>query len=201
MKPLFLVIFLFIYISADAAVVDSMSIMSSDYKLLHISNDHNAGYLYAENYQHQKILIYKSTSAYPPETTFSSEQLDDTDILEIMFNCNKNSYTTCTRYLNRRTSELSPIYTDMIDYNPKNDIIAYYLQDKNLVMISRAFTTCKKPLTYPLKIQQDSEFGVKTQFLPSGDLQLDYTAPHWKDDIKIIHPNYKKLFNDCGGAG
>lgn len=196
MKKIFFGIFLFLYISAHAATTDSMFIIGADYKLLHISNDHNAGYLYAENYQHQKILIYQSNSPYPSNSSFIANQIEGTDILGIFFSCNKKS---CTRLLNRRTNKLSAIYSDILDYNAKNDVVAYYLQDKNIVMISRAFKTCNKPLTYLVKIDRDSYFGIKTKFLSSGGLQLDYEDTSGEDVIKIIHPNYKKLFSDCGG--
>lgn len=197
MKQLFLGISLFVYTSTYAAVVDSMFVMGSDYKLLHITNDHHAGYLYTENYQHQKILIYKSNSPYPPDSTFSSVQLDDTGILEIMFDCGKDY---CVRYLNRRTNELSQIYIDLLDYNPKKDVIAYYIQNQNLIVISRAFKTCKKPLTYPIVLEEDSDFGIKTKFLPNGTLQLDYENPKSEIIIKIIHPDYRKLFRNCGSV-
>ncbi len=190
-------ILLFFFISARAAVIDSMLVSGSDPKLLHISNDHHSGNLYAENYQHQKILIYKFSSPYPIESSFSSEQLDDTDILEIMFACIKNSNDTCTRYLNRRTNQLSQIYTYLLDYNPKKDIIAYYLRDKSLIIISRAFKICNQPLNYPIKLEKDSDFGIKTKFLSTGDLQLDYEAPDGKDILKIIHINYEKLLSRC----
>ncbi|MBS0351637.1 MAG: hypothetical protein JSR33_10735 [Proteobacteria bacterium] len=197
MNKILLGVLLFFLTSAQAAIVDSMLVNGSDPKLLHISNVHHSGYLYAENYQHQKILIYKLSSPYPTESSFSSEQLDDTDILEIMFPCIKNSNNTCTRYLNRRTNKLSQIYVYLLDYNPKKDIIAYYFKDKNLVVISRAFKTCNKPLNYLIKLEENSDFGIKTKFLSTGDLQLDYEASDGKDILKIIRPNYEKLFSIC----
>jgi len=196
-KRSFFWILLLIFTSANAAEVDSMFVGGAAYKLLHISNDHNSGYLYAENYQHKKILVYQSNSPYQPDSTFGSDQLEGTDILDIMFQCNKDM---CTRYLNRRTSELSKIYTNVLDYNGKKDVIAYYLKDKNLVIISRAFKACKNPLIYPVKLEENSDFGIKTKFLPTGGLLLDYEIEGGKDVIKIIQPNYKKLFSNCGSA-
>ncbi|MBS0351666.1 MAG: hypothetical protein JSR33_10880 [Proteobacteria bacterium] len=195
MRQLFLGIFLFFNTSIYAAVVDSMFVMGADYKLLHISNHHCSGYLYAENYQHQKILIYKSDSPYPPDSTFSSNQIDGTDILDIGFNCHKD---TCNRYLNRRTNQLSEIYSSILDYDAKKDVVAFYQKDENKVIISRAFKVCSKPLTYFVKLEEDSDFGIKTKFLSNGGLQLDYEVPDGKDIIKIIHLNYGKLLSDCG---
>lgn len=200
MRLFFSLIILSLFTSIQSAEVNNIMLINGqdpDYKLLSIVNTQNTGYLYAENDQYQKILIYKSSHSYRPQSVFSSAQLDSTDILEVGFECYQ---PVCTRYFNRRTNQLSEIYTDIIDYDPKKDIVAYYLQDKNLVIISRAFKACSKPLTYPLAIQKDSEFGIKTKLMPSGGLQLDYTTPSGKDVIKIIHPNYIKLFKDCGGV-
>lgn len=196
MSQLFFWILLFVFVPAYAVVVDAMFVIGKDAQLLHISNNTHSGYVYAENYQRQKILIYKSNFTYPPDTTFGADQIEGTDILDIMFECNKNNIT-CTRYLNRRTNELSDIYSDVLDYNGKKDVIAYYLRDKNMVIISQAFKPCRKPLTYFLKIEQDSNFGPKTKFLSDATLQLDYETQEGKDIIKIIHPNYRKFLNDC----
>lgn len=189
-----LLILLFGAISANAAIVDSMFVMGIDYKLLHISNDQNSGYLYAENYQHQKILIYKSSFPYPPHSIFSSDQIEGTDILGILFDCNQN---ICTRFLNRRTNELSNIYPDILDYDGKKDVIAYYLRDKSLVVISRAFKACKNPLTSTIKLTNDYEFGSETKFLPNGDLQLGFETETGKYIIKIIHIDLKKFIKNC----
>ncbi|MBS0351811.1 MAG: hypothetical protein JSR33_11640 [Proteobacteria bacterium] len=195
MKQFLLWIFLFIFTSANAAEVDSMFVGGAAYKLLHISNDRNSGYLYAENYQHRKILVYKPHSPYPPDSTFGLNQLDGTDILDIMFQCNKD---ICTRYLNRRTNELSRIYTNILDYDGQKDVIAYYMKDKSLIVINRVFKTCKKPSIYYLKLFPNSDFGIKTQFLKNGDLRLDYAeAKKGNDAIKIIHINYSELLRDC----
>lgn len=194
----FSLITLFIFTSIHAAEVSNTMLIDGqdpDYKLLSIINSQDAGYIYAENNQHQKILIYKSPHPYHPQSVFSSAQLDDTDILEVGFECYK---PVCTRYFNRRTNQLSKIYTNLIDYNPKNDVIAYYFPNKNLIMISRAFKTCKKPLTYPIKLEADSDFGIKTKFLSTGDLQLDYEEPDGKDVLKTIHINEGNLLSHCG---
>lgn len=195
-KQFFFWFFFFISTSTNAAIVDSMFIMGTDYKLLHISNDCRSGYLYAENYQHKKILIYKSNVPYPPNSTFSSDQIESTNILDIGFDCNKY---ICTRYFNRRTNQLSSIYPRILDYDAKKDVVAYYLRDKNLVVINRAFEICKKPLTSVIKLTNGYEFGSETKFLPTGDLQLGYETATGKYVIKIIHIDFRKLFNDCGG--
>ncbi len=194
MSKLLLGLLLCALASAHAATVDSMFVMGTDPKLLHIINDQHAGYLYAENYQHQKTLIYKSNVPYPPDSTFGSDQIEGTDLLDIMFGCQEE---TCTRYLNRRTNQLSKIYNGILDYNAKRDVIAYYLRAKSQIIISRVFKACDKPLKYTLEIERDSNFGPQTKFLAMGGLQLDYETPRGKDIIKIIHPNYEKLFNDC----
>src|ERR1700682_1390449 len=95
MRQLVFWIFLFFFYSTHAVIVDSMFVIGMDSKLVHISNDQHSGYLYAENYQHQKILIYKSHSPYPPNSDFSSDQIEGTDILDVSFDCNKE---ICTRY-------------------------------------------------------------------------------------------------------
>lgn len=192
-------VLLFIFISANAAMVDAMYVGGADYKLLHIANDRNSGYLYAENYKHQKILIYKSNHSYPTNSSFMSEQIDNTDILSIVFECAaETGNRSCNLFFNRRTNKLSAIYPYILDYDGKKDVVAFYVKDKNTVVISRAFKACKNPLNYLIRIEHDSDFGIKTKFLPSGDLQLDYTAQSGRNIIKIIHPDYKKLFNDCG---
>ncbi|MBS0351252.1 MAG: hypothetical protein JSR33_08725 [Proteobacteria bacterium] len=101
MRLFFPLIFLFIFTSIHAAVVNNIMLIDGqdpDYKLLLIINNQNAGYVYAENYQHQKILIYKSPHPYLSHSVFSSAQLDNTDVLEVGFECEK---PTCTRYFNR----------------------------------------------------------------------------------------------------
>ncbi len=175
-----------------------MNINGGSYKLLHIINRNNSGYIYSDNYRHQKILIYKASFPYPPNSVFGSDQIDMTDILSIDFQCNQESNMGCTRFFNRQTDKLSDIYTYILDYNAKKDIVAYYIKDKDLVVISRAFKTCKKPLTYPVRLEENSDFGVKTKFLSTGDLQLDYETPDGKDAFKKIHPDYGKLLSHCG---
>ncbi|MBS0350386.1 MAG: hypothetical protein JSR33_04210 [Proteobacteria bacterium] len=197
MRTIIFLLNLLILTSAHAAIVNSMLINGADYKLLHIVSKNNTGYVYAENNQHQKILIYKSPHPYSPHSVFSINQLENTEILDIIFECDTSF---CSRFLNRQTNQLSDIYYYALDYDAKKDVIAYYLKDKNMLVISRVFKTCKKPLTYLTKLEEDSEFGIKTKFLPSGELQLDYTTPDGKDVIKIIHPNYKKLLSGCGGV-
>lgn len=168
----------------------------ADYKLLHILNSNKFGYVYAENYQHQKILIYKSPHPFPPHSVFSSDQIDGSDILEVFFNCNQGS---CLRFLNRRTNQLSNIYEHIIDYNDKQDIVAYYLRDKNLVIISQAFKPCKKPLTTSIQLPNGYEFSSDTQFLANGNLRLGYETETGKYIVKIISINFKQLHKDCDG--
>ncbi|MBS0351253.1 MAG: hypothetical protein JSR33_08730 [Proteobacteria bacterium] len=76
--------------------------------------------------------------------------------------------------------------------------MAFYEKNKNRIVISRAFKACHEPLTYSIKLGEDSDFGIKTKFLSTGDLQLDYEAPNGKDILRTIHLNYDKLFGNCG---
>lgn len=113
--------------------------------LTHIYNDQT---ITCANYYYSPRSMHSKQPGFP-------------DILDIMFECNKD---ICTRYLNRRTNQLSDIYWDILDYNGKKDVIAYYRKDQDLVIISRAFKTCKKPLTYYLKLFPNSSFGIKLNF-------------------------------------
>ncbi|MBS0351630.1 MAG: hypothetical protein JSR33_10700 [Proteobacteria bacterium] len=195
MKQFLFWIFLLVSTSANAVIVDSMFIIGTDYKLLHISNDQHSGYLYAENYQHQNILIYKSKSPYPPNSNFSTDTIKGTDIIAVSFDCNTE---ICTRYFNRRTNKISSIYSNVLDYNSKKGTVAYYLKNKNLIVINRAFENCKKSLTYSLTIYPNSIFGDKTYFLKNGDLQVDYADTQGNEHgLKIFHINYPKLFDNC----
>jgi len=197
MKKILLGIFLFVYISANAGEMD---VWGSDSQLLHIVNDKNSGYLYAENYQHQKVLVYKSSHPFPLDSSFAAEQTHGTDVLYIVFACEaETGDRSCARFFNRRTNKLSPIYGDILDSDDKKDIVAFYVKDKSMVVVSRAFKTCKKPLTYPVVLDKDSDFGIKTKFLSNGTLQLDYENPKGEIILKIIQPDYKKLFRNCGG--
>ncbi len=195
MKKFLPLILLFIFVSIKAMTIDSMFVIGMDAKLLHISNDDQHGYLYAENNAHQKILIYQSKSPFPPDSNFSADRVEGTHLVDISFDCGKK---TCTRYFNRQTNEISEIYSNVLDYNGKKDVVAYYLRAKNQIIMKQVFRVCKKPLKYPLEIERDSDFGPKTKFLSTGDLQLDYEAPNDKNVIKIIHPNYGELLDRCG---
>jgi hypothetical protein len=192
-------ILLLIFISANAADESAFDVSGVDPKLLHICNCQNSGYIYAENYQHQKILVYKSHHPFPLNDSFMSDQIHDSDILSIVFECEaETGNASCTRFFNRRTNQLSIVYPYILDYDAKRDIVAFYEKDKNKVILSRAFNACNKPLTYPIILEEDSDFGVKTKFLSAGDLQLDYETSDGKDIIKRIHFDYGKLLSRCG---
>ncbi|MBS0351682.1 MAG: hypothetical protein JSR33_10960 [Proteobacteria bacterium] len=192
-------ILLLIFISANAAGEGSFDVSGVDYKLLHICNCQNSGYIYAENYQHQQKLIYKSHHPFPPDSPFMSDQDNGTDILTVVFECDaETGNSSCTRFFNRRNNQLSIVYPYILDYDAKRDIVAFYEKDKNRVVLSRAFHTCNKPLTYLIILEEDSDFGIKTKFLSTGNLQLDYETPSGKDVLKIIPVNYRKLLSHCG---
>jgi hypothetical protein len=191
-------ILLLIFISANATGEGSFDVSGIDSKLLHICNSQNSGYIYAENYRHQKILVYISHHPFPLNDSFMSDQIHDSDILSIVFECEaETGNASCTRFFNRRTNQLSIVYPYILDYDAKRDIVAFYEKYKNKVVLSRAFNTCHKPLTYPIRLEEDSDFGVKTKFLSTGDLQLDYETPNGKDVLKTIPINYGKLLGHC----
>ncbi|MBS0351472.1 MAG: hypothetical protein JSR33_09875 [Proteobacteria bacterium] len=197
MKNYLFMLLIFLISSANAVKVNSMYVNGGSYKILHIINRNNSGYIYADNYRHQKILIYKASFPYLPNSVFGSDQIDMTDILSIDFQCKKESNMGCTRFFNRRNDKLSDIYTYILDYDAVKDIVAYFIKEEGLVVISRAFKICKKPLTFHVNLEENSDFGLKTKFLLKGGLQLDYETPDGKDILKIIHPDYEKLLGNC----
>ncbi|MBS0351963.1 MAG: hypothetical protein JSR33_12440, partial [Proteobacteria bacterium] len=184
-------VLLLIFISAHAADEGSFDVGGVDAKLLHICNCQNSGHIYAENYQHQQKLIYKSNHPFPPGSSFMSDQDKDSDILSVVFECDaETGDRSCIRFFNRRNNQLSIVYPYILDYDSKRDIVAFYEKDKNKVVLSRAFNPCSTPLTYPIILEEDSDFGIKTKFLSTGNLQLDYETPRGKDVLKIIPVNY-----------
>ncbi|MBS0351672.1 MAG: hypothetical protein JSR33_10910 [Proteobacteria bacterium] len=197
MKKLLFLILLFIFTHGNAIELQSPLISGNEKPLLHIINQDQSAYIYVENDRHQKILLYKSNYPYPSHSVFSIDQLKGTDILFINFECERK-YTGCNRFFNWHTNKMSIVYSNMLDFNPKQKVVAYYIDKKNTVVIAPIFDACKKPLTYYLRIFPDSSFGIKTQFLKNGDLQLDYAeAQKGEDVLKIIQVNYQQLFDHC----
>ena len=105
---------------------------------------------------------------------------------------------SCSRFFNRRTNQLSDMYEDLLGYNPKQNVVANDVYSKNLVMLTPLFEKCKHPFTYKIKIYSDTDFGIKTQFLDNGDLQLDYTDSKDKLILKVLPINYQQLYKNCG---
>jgi hypothetical protein len=74
----------------------------------------------------------------------------------------------------------------------------FYDKQQGMVIIKPLFKPCKKPLSYSLKIYLDSIIGIKTDFLPNGELQIDYARfSDGRSALNILHINYPKLFADC----
>jgi hypothetical protein len=190
---------LFTFTSAKGSEAVLPDISGSQYKWITVTNNQGSGEVYIENYRHTKTLLYKADFPYSKLSVFSVDEMEKKDILMIDFECGKKEKKTiCTRFFDRHTNQMSAIYPNILGFNSKKNVVAYYVDDKNLVVIAPVFDTCKKLLTYYLKIFPDSIFGVKTQFFKNGDLQLDYAeAKKGEDAFKTIHVDYRRLFDNC----
>ncbi|MBS0351721.1 MAG: hypothetical protein JSR33_11165 [Proteobacteria bacterium] len=190
---------LFAFTSAQAGKAVFPDVSGSQYKLVMVMNNQGLGEVYIENNQHIKTLLYKASFPYSNLSIFSADETENKDILMVDFECGtKEKKTICTRLFNRRTNQVSILYADLLGMNAKKNVAAYYLNNKNLIIIAPVFDTCQNPFTYSLKLFPNSMFGTKTQFLKNGDLRLDYAeAKTGKDTLKIIQINYQQLFNHC----
>lgn len=190
---------LFVFTSAQASQAVFPDVSGSQYKWITVMNNHGMGEVYIENDKYIKTLLYKASFPYSNLSIFSADETENKDILMVDFECGtKEKKTICTRLFNRRTNQMSTIYADLLGINPKKNVVAYYLNNKNLIIIAPAFDTCQNPFTYYLKLFPNSIFGTKTQFLKNGDLRLDYAeAKTGEDTLKIISINYQQLFNHC----
>lgn len=169
------------------------------HKFLDIYNKKNSTEIYIRNYQNKKFLLYKSNFVYPENAVIGLDHEKDQNLLSIIFPCGKNKYLTfCNRFFNYRTSQMSAVIPDILGYNPEKNVVAYHIQSKDLVVLTPLFEKCDHPLTYKIKIYPDTDFGVKTEFLNNGDLQLDYV--NLKNDVivKAIPINYQQLYKNCG---
>ncbi len=170
-----------------------------DYHFITVIEKKDSTEIYIKNYHDNKFLLYKSDFPFSEDSVIGVEHENNFDIISVDFDCDKkDSDMLCTRFFNRRTSQLSDIYQNLLDYNPKQNIVAHYIKSENLVVLTPLFEKCDHPLTYKINLYPDTDFGVKTKFLDNGNLQLDYVNSKNKDVIDVIPINYQQLYKDCG---
>ncbi len=190
-------ILLFIIHQANAISVDFSG--PFDKNVIHLKNHSNSTQIFISNYKQQQFLVYQSNYRYQDRDSVST-LADTPDLIDIGFSCGKNTedFNFCTRFFNRRTNQMSSIFTETIDHNAKQNVVAYQVLSKNLVVVTPIFEKCSNPFTYKIKIYPDTDFGEKTKFLQKGDLQLDYVDLNNKLVLKKIPIDYKKLYQRCG---
>jgi hypothetical protein len=165
--------------------------------LMRIKNKDNQSKVYAKLFNGKEILVYKTKPIFPMDYSFLA--YDYGDLLPIDLKCYPHtSFYDCKIMVDRRTGEHA-FFNNMQAFNYRQKKIGFFYDKKNsLVIIKPLFKPCTKPLMYKLRLYSNSEFGVKTDFLPNGNLQIDYArASDGKSALKIIHINYPKLFTDC----
>ncbi|MBS0351432.1 MAG: hypothetical protein JSR33_09675, partial [Proteobacteria bacterium] len=164
---------MFIFFTSQALAYQFLR--QGNYDYLQIKNSKNSTEIYIKNYTGKSFLIYKSNFIFPENAVISAMKEKNEDIIWLDFDCSKtNSLVSCSRFFNRRTNQMSEIYKDLLSYNQKENVIANYLKHNNLVILTPLFKKCTHPLIYKINLYPNTDFGVKTQFLNNGNLQLDY---------------------------
>jgi hypothetical protein len=188
MKNWLLIVLLFCWswvINAQAYVIDNNK------DLMRIENKNNYSQVYVKLYNGKEILAYKTTPIFRMDYTFDSGQYGD--LFTIIWPCKLD----CTIMVDRRTGEHA-FYDNMLVLNSQKKVGFFYDKKKSLAIIKPFFKPCKKPLTYAIKLDKNSDFGVGSDFQKNGYLKLIYAPPGCQSHItRIIHINYPKLFADC----
>ncbi len=171
----------------------------ADHKIITLKENINSTKIYVSNNKKKNFLIYESNYLYQDEDTVGVLE-NIPDLIDVGFSCGKKSEDLdfCNRFFNRRTNQMSPIFSNIIDNYAKEKVVAYQIKSKDLIVVTPMFQKCSNPITYKIKIYPDSDFGEKTKFLQNGDLQLDYVDLNNKLVLKKIPIDYKKLYQRCG---
>ncbi len=186
-----------LFISSQALAVEFEG--SNYYKILKLKNKQDSTEIYIPDYKNKYFQLYKSNYIYQQNDSIAIGPISS-DVISVGFPCGnqEKDLDYCFRYFNRRTSQMSTIFHDAIDANTKQNVVAYQVLSKDLIVVTPMFQNCSNPLTYKIKIYPDTDFGVKTKFLQNGDLQLDYVDLNNKLVLKKIPIDYKKLYQRCG---
>jgi hypothetical protein len=195
MKKILLSVFLCLLFSASSAQAYEIY---GDKSLMRITNKGNESQVYVKLANGQEKLVYKTTPIFPYYYEFDAFQADG--LIGIGFNCNEAMYAiNCSLIVDSHTGEHA-FYNNLYAVSKENDIGFLYDKNKSLVILKPILKPCKKPLIYSLKIYPASDLGKKTDFLPDGNLQIDYfRASNGDSMLKVIPINYPKLLADCQG--
>lgn len=198
MKKYIFIILPLLFFNQEAISITVHYSGSKDHTIVTLKENINSTQIYVSNNKKNNFLIYKSNYLYQDGDTVGVLE-NIPDLIDVGFSCGKKSEDLdfCNRFFNRRTSQMSAIISNMLDNNPKQNIVAYYDQNKYLIVLTSLFEKCKQPMTFPIKLYPDTNFGIKTKFLDNGNLQLDYVDLNNKLVLKQIPIDYKKLYQRC----